>query len=155
MLHVPSDHIWRPDIVLYNKWVCLPFSLFNILITSSIVPHYIHFIHIVVAQHAAKRLESVWTFISLRSRRVVVYDVIFLVQQKWKNKLRSKKEKKKNFSHRSHFVFLKISDIRKKDLVKKKKWTNEKQVNISRKIRNSYWYLLPLCAKLISISQLF
>lgn len=19
MLHVPSDHIWRPDIVLYNK----------------------------------------------------------------------------------------------------------------------------------------
>ena len=20
MLHVPSDHIWRPDIVLYNKW---------------------------------------------------------------------------------------------------------------------------------------
>ena len=20
-LHVPSDHIWRPDIVLYNKWV--------------------------------------------------------------------------------------------------------------------------------------
>lgn len=21
MLHVPSDHIWRPDIVLYNKWV--------------------------------------------------------------------------------------------------------------------------------------
>lgn len=23
MLHVPSDHIWRPDIVLYNKWVCL------------------------------------------------------------------------------------------------------------------------------------
>lgn len=74
-----------------------------------------------MAQHAAKRLESVWTFISLRSRRVVVYDVIFLVQQKWKNKLRSKKEKKKNFSHRSHFVFLKISDIRKKDLVKKKK----------------------------------
>jgi len=23
MLHVPSDHIWRPDIVLYNKWVVL------------------------------------------------------------------------------------------------------------------------------------
>jgi hypothetical protein len=23
MLHVPSDHIWRPDIVLYNKWVFL------------------------------------------------------------------------------------------------------------------------------------
>nr|AHJ11212.1 nicotinic acetylcholine receptor alpha4 variant B [Locusta migratoria] len=22
MLHVPSDHIWRPDIVLYNKWTC-------------------------------------------------------------------------------------------------------------------------------------
>jgi Neurotransmitter-gated ion-channel ligand binding domain len=21
MLHVPSDHIWRPDIVLYNKYV--------------------------------------------------------------------------------------------------------------------------------------
>jgi hypothetical protein len=25
MLHVPSDHIWRPDIVLYNKWVRLNF----------------------------------------------------------------------------------------------------------------------------------
>lgn len=25
MLHVPSDHIWRPDIVLYNKWVKHPF----------------------------------------------------------------------------------------------------------------------------------
>lgn len=68
-------------------------SLFDILITSSIVPHYIH-IHIVVAQHAAKRLESVWTFISLRNRRVVVYDVILLVQRE--NKLRSKK--KKNFA---------------------------------------------------------
>lgn len=21
VLHVPSDHIWRPDIVLYNKYV--------------------------------------------------------------------------------------------------------------------------------------
>ena len=21
MLHVPSDHIWRPDIVLYNKYL--------------------------------------------------------------------------------------------------------------------------------------
>lgn len=21
MLHVPSEHIWRPDIVLYNKYV--------------------------------------------------------------------------------------------------------------------------------------
>lgn len=69
-------------------------SLFDILITSSIVPHYIHSIHIVVAQHAAKRLESVWTFISLRNRRVVVYDVILLVQHE--NKLRSKK--KKNFA---------------------------------------------------------
>jgi hypothetical protein len=26
MLHVPSDHIWRPDIVLYNKWVLLHLS---------------------------------------------------------------------------------------------------------------------------------
>ncbi|GIY60081.1 acetylcholine receptor subunit alpha-like [Caerostris darwini] len=23
MLHVPSDHIWRPDIVLYNKSVLI------------------------------------------------------------------------------------------------------------------------------------
>ena len=29
-LHVPSDHIWRPDIVLYNKYVyCFP-NKFNI-----------------------------------------------------------------------------------------------------------------------------
>lgn len=28
MLHVPSDHIWRPDIVLYNKWVCAPLFTF-------------------------------------------------------------------------------------------------------------------------------
>ena len=29
-LHVPSDHIWRPDIVLYNKYVyCIP-NKFNI-----------------------------------------------------------------------------------------------------------------------------
>ena len=22
-LHVPADHIWRPDIVLYNKWATI------------------------------------------------------------------------------------------------------------------------------------
>lgn len=27
MLHVPSDHIWRPDIVLYNKWVACKLDL--------------------------------------------------------------------------------------------------------------------------------
>lgn len=115
-------------------------SLFNILITSSIVPHYIHSIHIVVAQHAAKRLESVWTFISLRSRRVVVYDVIFFVQHE--NKLRSKKKKKKNFL--LHIVhFLKISDIPKKPCQKtKKKKINkdEKQLNISKKTLTDIYF---------------
>ncbi|GIX79320.1 acetylcholine receptor subunit alpha-like [Caerostris extrusa] len=27
MLHVPSDHIWRPDIVLYNKSVLITHSI--------------------------------------------------------------------------------------------------------------------------------
>ena len=27
MLHVPSTHIWLPDIVLYNKYVCISISL--------------------------------------------------------------------------------------------------------------------------------
>lgn len=29
MLHVPSDHIWRPDIVLYNKWDQIMFISFK------------------------------------------------------------------------------------------------------------------------------
>lgn len=29
MLHVPSDHIWRPDIVLYNKWVSFYFPRYR------------------------------------------------------------------------------------------------------------------------------
>lgn len=51
MLHVPSDHIWRPDIVLYNKWVHQQrlVSDFNYGYTL------IWYIHIVVAQHAAER----------------------------------------------------------------------------------------------------
>jgi len=62
MLHVPSDHIWRPDIVLYNKWVhqlrfisdfhyyrCRLIFWYNIYIYIYI------YIHIVVVQHATVR----------------------------------------------------------------------------------------------------
>ena len=34
MLHVPSDHIWRPDIVLYNKWVCSKVVQYIIIMSS-------------------------------------------------------------------------------------------------------------------------
>jgi hypothetical protein len=30
MLHVPSDHIWRPDIVLYNKCVRIFIDIYEV-----------------------------------------------------------------------------------------------------------------------------
>ena len=43
-LHVPSDHIWRPDIVLYNKYVyCFP-NKFNIISIISFFPRILEII---------------------------------------------------------------------------------------------------------------
>ena len=39
MLHVPSDHIWRPDIVLYNKYSTLFFSLLQCVPCCFSSPH--------------------------------------------------------------------------------------------------------------------
>ena len=43
-LHVPSDHIWRPDIVLYNKYVyCFP-NKFKVISIISFFPRILEII---------------------------------------------------------------------------------------------------------------